>query len=220
MEIYATLRDNFKLQIHESKQNAEMKILFIPTPNQWTFQLFVLNGEMGISGREENSKIVIEPTKENVWSLPIQSINLEMQSVDETAFTSLWKSLDFILRKAGREADLVQLNSYYQYPPTLVISTLFNLDKKQEKSLNWKALEQVLSGNGVRKTITKVELSRLWNIDTKKIHDVCKWLRSIGYEIRNWNTNPQIKQGSYLIPYAFPTLSHQSVQTQKSLGRS
>lgn len=42
-------------------------------------------------------------------------------------------------------------------------------------------------------------------------------LKSIGYEIRNKNTNGQIAEDNWLIPYAFPTLTSKSVQTYKNL---
>ena len=44
-----------------------------------------------------------------------------------------------------------------------------------------------------------------------------KNLRTLGYEIRSHNTNPQIKPGEYLIPYTFPSLTNRSVQLGKKL---
>jgi DNA (cytosine-5)-methyltransferase 1 len=37
-------------------------------------------------------------------------------------------------------------------------------------------------------------------------------LKTIGFEIRSCNTNKQIKEGDYLIPYQFPTLNERSLQ--------
>ena len=42
-------------------------------------------------------------------------------------------------------------------------------------------------------------------------------LKDMGYEVRNENTNVQIPQGYWMIPYAFPTLSNLSVQMYKRL---
>ena len=42
-------------------------------------------------------------------------------------------------------------------------------------------------------------------------------LRKIGFEIRNSNTNPEISEDEFLIPYRFPTLTPLSVQLKGSL---
>jgi len=57
----------------------------------------------------------------------------------------------------------------------------------------------------------------LWGCDERDILGHMLWMRSLAYEVRNARTNPQIPEGSYLIPYAFPTLTPLSVQLRKSL---
>ena len=37
-------------------------------------------------------------------------------------------------------------------------------------------------------------------------------LKRLGFEIRNHNTNKQIKEGYLLIPYCFPSLNERSLQ--------
>ena len=53
-------------------------------------------------------------------------------------------------------------------------------------------------------------------LDTQVL-DLAIFLRTIGYEVRNNKTNPQMKDDEWLIPYKFPTLVPMSVQLRKSL---
>lgn len=43
------------------------------------------------------------------------------------------------------------------------------------------------------------------------------FLKECGYEARSRATNPRIPDGFVLVPYAFPTLSPQSVQLRKKI---
>jgi DNA (cytosine-5)-methyltransferase 1 len=61
------------------------------------------------------------------------------------------------------------------------------------------------------------DFSFLLDINKEKIDLIAMKLKNIGYEIRNHNTNPQIKKGHILLPYLFPTLSNLSVQLRKKL---
>jgi DNA (cytosine-5)-methyltransferase 1 len=74
-----------------------------------------------------------------------------------------------------------------------------------------------VEGVGAREILTAREFGRLWGVKTRVVLGHMLWLRSLGFEVRNHNTNPQIKPGAYLIPYAFPTLGPMSVQLRKSL---
>ena len=76
---------------------------------------------------------------------------------------------------------------------------------------------KIVSGENVANIRTAQELSRDWNISEALLCDVAEFLRKIGYEIRNHNTNPQIDEDNWLIPYAFPTLTPQSVQLRKKV---
>ena len=61
------------------------------------------------------------------------------------------------------------------------------------------------------------DLSCAWKIKENELLQVAEYLKSLGYEIRNHRTNPQIEEGYWLIPYAFPTLTSQSVQLRKKV---
>ena len=67
----------------------------------------------------------------------------------------------------------------------------------------------------MKSIITSKKLCSAWRVAPNKIIEIAGFLRRLGYEIRNHNTNPQIAEGDWLIPYAFPTLSPLSVQLRK-----
>ncbi len=69
----------------------------------------------------------------------------------------------------------------------------------------------------VAKLISADQLSLCWNTAKNELVEIAEYLRKLGYEIRNHRTNPQIEEGYWLIPYAFPTLTPQSVQLRKSV---
>lgn len=67
------------------------------------------------------------------------------------------------------------------------------------------------------KLVSEDLLYEAWKLSNEKIVDVAAFLRTLGYEIRNHMTNPQIDSGSWLIPYTFPTLTPLSVQLRKKV---
>ena len=105
----------------------------------------------------------------------------------------------------------MQLNGYYQYQSQIKCS----LDSKTLDKLN--IMLPIINGDIVGKEISTEELANKWDVEESEVLNHCKWLRSLGYEVRNNNTNPQIPQGVWLIPYKFPSLLPESVQLNKTL---
>ncbi len=159
-------------------------------------------------------KIEIFQTEGIKWNLPFEKIVLSGTILDERAFIICWKILEKEIARNGRKADLVQLSGYYQYLPGIrCIMTL-----PDQKNHRWNSLAKVVEGKGVRTMLTAEDSRELWEL--KKSEDIlqfAKWMRTLGYEIRNSSTNPQIPDGVFLIPYCFPTLNSLSVQLGKSL---
>jgi DNA (cytosine-5)-methyltransferase 1 len=75
----------------------------------------------------------------------------------------------------------------------------------------------VVEGIGVAKQLPAKRLASQWGVKVQGVFNYLESLRRLGYEVRNNKTNPQISQGKYLIPYAFPTLMPKSVQLRKKL---
>ena len=76
---------------------------------------------------------------------------------------------------------------------------------------------KVVGGELVTELVSAEMLSLCWNITQDELVDVAEYLRQLGYEIRNHKTNPQIEDGYWLVPYAFPTLTPRSVQLRKKV---
>lgn len=156
-----------------------------------------------------NVRILIKPNTS--WTLPIDKIILEINAKDWFDVTVAWKVLDRELIYKHLKADLVQLNGYYQYDSQLNCSFL-------QCDLEYKdIMDSIYSGLIVSKNLNSKELSEIWKVSEPEILNFALFLRRIGYEIRNQNTNPQMKDNEWLIPYKFPTLLPESVQLNKTL---
>lgn len=164
--------------------------------------------EKGVS---EEIKIEIIP-RDGQRTLGVGKVILSVYSREKLAYTAMWKAFEHELIRNAFKADLVQLNGYYQYTPKL----LFKCDVSPN-ILYGDILKSVVSGENVAKLITTLELAKNWNIQEDLVIEVAEYLKSIGYEIRNNSTNPQIEKDNWLIPYAFPTLTQLSVQLWKKL---
>ena len=142
--------------------------------------------------------------------MDISSVELWIYSEEAGAFTVAWKAFEHELIINSIKADLVQLNGYYQYVPKMKCECQINAEFKYAE-----IIKKVVEGQHVTEMISSHDLSSCWEVPEYKLADVAEFLRSIGYEIRNNSTNPQIQEGYWLVPYAFPTLTPQSVQLRK-----
>ena len=156
-------------------------------------------------------QIVIVPVCAN-WSFTVSSVILTVYGGLSKDFTAAWKAFDHELIINSIKADIIQLNGYYQYIPKMKSSCTLP-DEFPYREI----VAKIVSGENVANKRTAQELSRDWNISEALLCDVAEFLRKIGYEIRNHNTNPQIDEDIWLIPYAFPTLTPQSVQLRKKV---
>ena len=144
------------------------------------------------------------------WNLGVSRVHLMAYDDQIKVFTVVWKAFDHELITNSIKADIVQLNGYYQYVPKLKCECMLHNEVKYGDILS-----KVVSGELVTNLVSSKELSDCWSISEEELIGVAQFLRNLGYEIRNHGTNPQIEEGNWLIPYAFPTLTPQSVQLRK-----
>lgn len=83
--------------------------------------------------------------------------------------------------------------------------------------LGWRVLSQVVAGVGIARQQSGQQLGAAWLVSEDEMLTSLSFLKGIGYEVRSHNTNPQIEEGDYLIPYAFPTLNPRSIQRRGRL---
>jgi DNA (cytosine-5)-methyltransferase 1 len=205
---HAVLRKDFGWTINGERKDS-LKVVFSPTDSNWKIK--VATG--GVT--QEAFRISILPAKKSGWAVPAGEVMLSGSALTREVFTGAWKALETELIRAGIKADLVQLCSYYQYAPEFVAKLCFS--GGQEITDEWRVLSLVVEGVGVRKIANLDEIAAAWKIPRPKVMGMAKWLRELGYEVRNHKTNPQIPDDCLLVPYAFPTFTPQSVQLRKNL---
>jgi DNA (cytosine-5)-methyltransferase 1 len=153
-------------------------------------------------------KLIVEPTEN--WVLPVKRIVCEAHGSSLSTYTVMWKAIEETLRGNGLKEDLIQLSSYYQYKPKIRC----HLSCRSKGEL-YAILADIASGPVTRRIMESKELSSRWGIPENELIEVARRLRKLGIEIRNWRTNSQIREGEWLIPYEFPTLTPRSVQLRK-----
>lgn len=149
------------------------------------------------------------------WVLGTGKVKLCANGIDRRLFTALWKAFEEKVIEFTGMADLVQLSGYYQYNAR--ISGVLTLHPSLKVEPLWRVVECVVRGIGVATQLSAQGLASLWAVNVDDIFSYLQSLRSMGYEVRNYNTNPQLNKGEYLIPYGFPTLTPRSVQLRKQL---
>jgi DNA (cytosine-5)-methyltransferase 1 len=167
---------------------------------------------------DEDEKFVIEinPSYGNEeWVIGTNLVKLCAQDLDLKILTSLWKCFEEKLTEITGKADLVQLSGYYQYSPKIL--SIMTFHPKLEINQLWHVIKCVTRYIGTASQLSATELAEKWGVKAEDVFSYLQSLRSIGYEVRNHNTNSQIPKDKYLIPYAFPTLNPKSVQLRKTL---
>ncbi len=138
---------------------------------------------------------------------------IQLISYDErpASILALWKFFEIKLHNLAHKDDLIQFFGYYQYKQAFNFN--FELTKENmEPWFFWKVISHVTRGECVGKTLNINEIADYYNMDTSILLEALKIMKTIGFEIRNSNTNQQIKENHYLIPYQFPTLNERSLQ--------
>ncbi len=197
------LGQNFEYEETE-QEKAEYQICVI-----WEKQLTIFVYDANERQEEKRIQISITPN-ETDWKLVFTQVQIFICSNKVSAFTVGWKALEQELVRNFLKADLVQLNGYYQYKPKLKCTCEFLEDFPYKIPI-----ANVVSGAGVAKLLTAQELTTVWETEETQLYEIAEFFRDLGYEIRNHNTNPQINEGEWLIPYSFPTLTKLSVQLRK-----
>lgn len=187
--------------------------------NNALYKVFVEWGKaLTISVTDTNGDSISNPTtlfvtpRGGKWPLGVASVTMVIHVPLNPGITVAWKAFEQELIRNAIKADLVQLNGYYQYPPRLIIKADIPDTEKYAT-----VLRAVMSNSTVPEIKETKTLAADWNIAQEGVMDAAEYLRTLGYEIRNHSTNPQIREGEWLIPYAFPTLTPLSVQLWKKL---
>lgn len=160
--------------------------------------------------------ITIEAAEGLVWSLPFERIEVHGTQLAREDFLVGWKAVEHWLSAHNLKADLVQLYGYYAYEALAVN----RCDLHGATDWRWTRLAELIGGSGTRAIYKASELCNIFRLSESSLRQWLSFLRSLGYEVRSHNTNPQIAPNSYLLPYSVPTLTAESVQRTKDLFES
>lgn len=153
----------------------------------------------------------IKPNNKSLQTASVSSIIIRSFSSQHSSITAAWKYLERLIQRLFHKDDLVQFFGYYQYSNNYSINLKVD-DPKLSLDSFWKVLIYISQGTLVGVIQPLTELSMVYGIDAKTLINQLKVMKSLGYEIRNNNTNQQIKDGELLIPYSFPSLNERSLQ--------
>ena len=181
---------------------------------------WVITAQTGEGWKDENEFIIeVYPCCGfDEWPLGTSAVKFCAKDLNNWVLTALWKAFEEKLTEVTGKADLVQLSGYYQYNAR--ISGIMSFHTKLKVEPFWRVVQCVVRCIGVATQLPAEGLAELWGVKMEDIFTYLQSLRSMGYEVRNYNTNFQIPKGEYLIPYAFPTLTPRSVQLRKNLKAS
>lgn len=228
---YAEKASKAIISLYKDQSNAKKKLVDSSVNFELTEKLVIQECKKGnFQGKLKNFgdelHVIINSTCETpvfsgisikpigTWSLPVKEVKLSWNGSSLNEYVIAWKFFEYQLRNQGIKSDLVQLGGYYQYSPR------FNVKWDEglvENNLDYKLLSKLTSLEYTRKTIEIDKLKEIFQDSNIKILDYLKYLKKLGIDIRNNNTNSMIKEGEILIPYEFPTLYGKSVQYNKEL---
>ncbi len=205
------MTSHFALELKPLPGSRQIHLTYSLTQQRWLISAYTDR----YSHEQHGYEIRVRPVPGRQWVLPTETVVLYAATLDDHVFTALWKAFEEKVVQLTGIADLVQLHGYYQYSPRFQAQMFFL--PHTEANTWWMALQLLINRSGVGKPFSEAELALFLNVNISEVPAYCEWLKSIGYEVRNKNTNPQMRAGHYLIPYAFPTLTPRSIQLRKSL---
>ena len=207
----ASITAKHKLVLNAAR--GEFDVSFVPTGQQWQFAI----GRTAADPSAEMAfSVVVSKADRAALFADVKSVLLSSSTLDIKAHTVLWKAFERELAAHKMKADLVQLNGYYQYPSNLVFAFELGAGQVDEPEL-WQTVANIYDDRANNVIRPAHRLARAYDLPEQALTQAFLTLREAGYEIRNSNTNPEIEEGCYLVPYKFPTLSPLSVQLKRNL---
>jgi len=206
---FYSLTPDFKINTEPTKETSDYTAQFNLKENEWNIRL------MASDSHFDNDCYEIEVTPPLVakseQNKPIVT-KLISCSTKHNSLLALWKIYEQLVQRYLFKDDLIQLFGYYQYKLTYSIK-MTTIDTPFLSLSFWRTVQMVTSGNGVGAICPASELTSLYKLSSdEELLSCLMAMKDIGYEIRNHNTNRQIRTGMILIPYSFPTLNERSLQ--------
>jgi DNA (cytosine-5)-methyltransferase 1 len=161
--------------------------------------------------KQQKYKFTIQPNDSKTLNSNINRIILQSFSEDTHSITAIWKYFEYVIRKNFHKDDLIQLFGYYQYPNLYSFNFSYENFESEDPDF-WILFNRIINSNIAGKILHRSEASDILNINEDMLIPILQKMKTLGYEIRNHNTNSQIKEGFILVPYLFPSLNERSLQ--------
>ena len=196
------------LRVVKNTVTPEFEVNFKIKKSEWQFSL---------TQNDSDEKYRIEISHLNLHFLfnSVSKVTLISHDWNLKTLLILWKSFEKEIIDNSIRADLVQLNGYYQYNPNFKLD--FFRKENNSNSKVWVFIETLINDLECNKIRSLFDLSISYDMKEHDILESLKKLKSIGFEIRNHNTNPEIPENNYLIPYKFPSMNNLSLQLKTEL---
>lgn len=196
------------LRVVKDVNTPEFEVNLKIKNSEWQFEL---------TQNDSNEKYRIEISHLNLPFIfnGISKVTLISHDWSLKTLLILWKSFEKEVIDNSIRADLVQLNGYYQYNPIFKLEFIRKENHSNDKV--WMFIETLFDDLDCNKVRSLSELSIVYDMNEHEILDSLKKLKSIGFEIRNHNTNSEIPENNYLIPYKFPSMNNLSLQLKTDL---
>ena len=201
--------NNFRFLEEEESDSLLIHYYFSFDANNWRIEGSPIKEIPENRNEKFSIEIDLHTSHQNV--LGTKSIELISYSKDPIMLSALWKFFERKIQDLIHKDDLIQLFGYYQYKQqsTFKFKTKSN-DMKTDPF--WIVTKNITEGIGINRQESYKILADLYDVSEKDFIHSIKTLKNLGYEIRNNNTNSQIKDDEFLIPYMFPTLNWRSLQ--------
>jgi len=205
------LTNGFILSDSMNDDGVACHFVFETDKTKWSIRV---TDNVAKSNAKFQIKIVLSPSLSDI--LGTKTLILTSDIASYFSLVALWKFLEKKVKDLAHKDDLIQLFGYYQYRQESLYKFIF-LNSCLKKDNFWKTTSQIVNGVAVGSPLHVSEMSNIYGVNDTTLLTVLKRLKDIGYEIRNHNTNSQLKRDHYLIPYPFATLNERSLQRLTSL---
>lgn len=210
-DIVQYLSKEFQLIDTQTLSSCRFLFKYDISDSRWFITLY----EYEYKNKEQfQIKIELPATLSQVLGTGI--IILSSTSNMPTSLLALWKFLEKKINEFSHKDDLVQFFGYYQYrQESKYVFTISNPALINDNF--WSITSQIINSKHIGIQLHINELCNIFCTDKKTLLVVLNSLKKIGYEIRSKNTNSQLKNDHYLIPYPFATLNKRSLQRRTIL---
>lgn len=204
---YLKVENNLILQLQDDANHSNFYVESKVENNEIFINLW---NNKNIRDSELQYQYSIDVKQNDIGANVVNKISMMSYSDDPQSITAIWKYLETVIRRCYHKDDLVQLFGYYQYSSNYQVILSLNSSKCDDSF--WNFLDIITNSKYTGDLLQIDEICKTVEIKKDVLMKHLQVLKRLGFEIRNHNTNKQIKEGYLLIPYCFPSLNERSLQ--------